>query len=113
MGTIRTLCLLIIPAGAIPAASHFTALSLFNSYVIAHERTALEELYIVSECLAALSEVVDPIVHTFVRTGRINSRNLFAIVILRRSESCDRGETTRRSFLCFAEAFPHAPLVYE
>jgi len=42
------LCLLITRANAIPAASHFTALSLFNSYVIAHERTALEDLYIVS-----------------------------------------------------------------
>lgn len=48
MRTVCRLCLLIIRASAIPAAFHFTALSLFSSYVIAHERTALEVLYIVS-----------------------------------------------------------------
>lgn len=43
---VRLLYLLIKRSGAIFAASHFTALSLFSSYVIAHERTALGQSYI-------------------------------------------------------------------
>lgn len=45
MRIVCLLYLLIKRSDALLAMSHFTALSLFNSYVIAHEHTALQELY--------------------------------------------------------------------
>ena len=45
MRTVCLLYLLIKRSDAILAMSHFTALSLFNSYVIAHGHTTLRELY--------------------------------------------------------------------
>lgn len=45
MRTVWLPYLLIKRSDAIPAVSHFAPLSLFNSYVIAHERTALRGLY--------------------------------------------------------------------
>lgn len=48
MRIVCLLYLLIKRSDALLAMSHFTPLSLFNSYVIAHEHTALQECYIVT-----------------------------------------------------------------
>lgn len=74
------LCLLIIKANVIPAASHFTVLSLFNSYVIAHMKVLLSKkiICIVSD-YARRRIISSP--PSFMRTGQIKFAQSFAIAV--------------------------------